>query len=941
MIDKIDLLKRKIAQQYDEDYYIEGIVPTEEEFNLMADGVRANSKFSYTDAEFLAARDQIRETRIASLGLVLSIDDKKSDHDLEWFNKFRVENPSRNEYNHRFEMYMTEAKNWSQENIRELNRNTDEIVNRLGDPNKKGPWKRKGLVIGDVQSGKTVNYTSICNKAVDAGYKIIIILAGRTNTLRRQTQKRLETDCVGVRKDDANRKKGEALPTTTVGVGLYGECGMYQLEAITSNVTDFSLKVADSQAITISDHMMPRLFVIKKNVNVLTNLWKWFGGDQGVKISVPMLLIDDEADDASINTKDNENPTAINACIRSILKLFTRSTYLAVTATPFANIFIDPYVNGTDTIDPDLFPDNFISCLPTPAPYIGSEKLFRDDDFKGYVIPIDEKEVKEAFPFGHKKTQVISSLPGSLKTAIRYYVVTNAIRDILGHSKTHRSMMINISRFVDVQNRLKSQVMNFWEDNLFLDISAFSKLGREGLEKSSELKELKNLFEIYDLKSKYSVDWESVQECLYESNHNVKIYSINQKSSDSLDYERYEKEHNDGLRVIAIGGDCLSRGLTLEGLCVSYFYRNSKMYDTLMQMGRWFGYRPGYDKLVKVWMANDAVAWYTHISEATEALKREVFTMNRNELTPLDFGYKIMGHPDALIPTAKAKMKNAKLNVDYLEVDVAGKLIECPRLFNDKEKLLRNVELTDDFLKKISGYACVDDSKEDLAFRGVSAEDIADYISRFKTKLWNFYFESSSLSSAINENGGRWNVFVKNGTKMPEYSIALQNGNVFRAKAQLRTSIWDNDEIKISGTKVRVGTGGCTSIGLASGTDMRTVEKKWRELDESKSAKTGGYKDVPDDYILHEFVDTPMLIIHNILLEKAERNDKGEELRREPYSDDLNDIVLAISLGFPSKTGYTESKQKKRKQTKVKVYLNKVAQELEAEEGDDYINEDM
>ena len=229
-------------------------------------------------------------------------------------------------------------------------------------------------------------------------------------------------------------------------------------------------------------------------------------------------------------------------------------------------------------------------------------------------------------------------------------------------------------------------------------------------------------------------------------------------------------------------------------------------------------------------MANDAVAWYTHISEATEALKREVFTMNRNELTPLDFGYKIMGHPDALIPTAKAKMKNAKLNVDYLEVDVAGKLIECPRLFNDKEKLSRNVDLTDAFLKKISDYACVDDSKGDLSFRGVSAEDIADYISRFKTKLWNFYFESSSLSSAISENGGKWNVFVKNGTKTPEYNITLPDGRVFHTKAQLRTSIWDSDEIKISGTKVRVGTGGCTSIGLMPGFDMKMVETAWRKL---------------------------------------------------------------------------------------------------------------
>ncbi len=941
MIDKIDLLKRKIAQQYDEDYYIEGVVPTEEEFNAMAERVRKCSKFEYSDAEFFDARDQIRETRVASIGLVLSIDEKKSDHDLEWFNKFRAENPDRNDYNHRFEMYMTEAKNWSQDNIKDLNRNTDEIVNRLGDPNKKGPWKRKGLVIGDVQSGKTVNYTSICNKAVDSGYKIIIILAGRTNTLRKQTQKRLETDCVGVRKDDSNQKKGEALPTTTVGVGLYGECGIYQLEAITSNVTDFSIKVADSQAITINDHMMPRLFVVKKNVTVLKNLWKWFGGEKQARITVPMLIIDDEADDASINTKDNNNPTAINAGIRSLLKLFTRSTYLAVTATPFANIFIDPYVNETEAIDPDLFPENFISCLPTPGPYIGSEKMFRDDDYKGYIIPIDDKEVKDYFPFGHKKTQTINSLPSSLKTAIRYYAVTNSIRDILGHSKTHRSMMINVSRFVDVQNRLKSRVMDFWEDNLFMDISVYSKLGKEGIRNSAELQELKSLFETYKLGNKYNVEWDTVQERLYESNRKVKIYAVNQRSSDSLDYERYEKENKDGLRVIAIGGDCLSRGLTLEGLCVSYFYRNSKMYDTLMQMGRWFGYRPGYEKLVKVWMANDAIAWYTHISGATEALKSEVFTMNRNDLTPLDFGYKIKGHPDALIPTAKAKMKNAKLNVEYVEVDVDGKLIECPRLFNSMDKILHNKKLTQEFVKRVSEYAAVEQNDGNVALKGVKADDIAEFIQNFKTKLWNFYFESSSLSDAISEKGGEWNVFLKNGTRLPEFPVTMNNGDSYQIKAQLRTSMWDKEEIKISGTKVRVGTGGCTSIGLRSGVDMKMVESAWRKLNESVNKKGDGYKDVPDDYILHEYVDTPMMIIHNIYLEKDILDEAGKKTGKEVFSENPENVILAISLGFPSSIGYSESKKEKKKQTKVKVYLNKVAQELEEEEGDDFVDEDM
>lgn len=398
-MNKIDILIKKINAQYDEEYGIEGIIPTEDEFNQMAQRVRETIRFPYSDEEFFAARDQVRERRAASIGIIVSVDNPSSDHDMEWFSKFKEENPDRCLYNKRFMYYMQDEKHWPEDSVKELDRNTDEIVNRLGDPNKEGSWKRKGLVIGDVQSGKTANYTSVCNKAVDAGYKIIIVLAGRTNTLRRQTQKRLETDFIGQRKDDANQKKGEILPTIPVGVHFYGDVSGCTVEAATTNVTDFSKKVADSKPFTISEHMNPQLFVVKKVKSVLDNLADWLSNKSQNILTVPMLLIDDEADDASINTKAADSPTTINACIRRILRLFSRSTYLAVTATPFANIFIDPYIAGTDKIDPDLFPEDFICCLPTPDLYIGSEKMFRDEQEIQYVIPISPDNVQDAFPF--------------------------------------------------------------------------------------------------------------------------------------------------------------------------------------------------------------------------------------------------------------------------------------------------------------------------------------------------------------------------------------------------------------------------------------------------------------------------------------------------------------------------------------------------------------
>ena len=933
ILDKYAILKQKICTQYDEDFFYTGIVPNEDDFYEMARKVRAGMRFTYTDAEFINICKEVREIKEATLGITRSVDKPSDDHDLEWFTKYCHNNPDNNKYNQRFKKYLIFDKFWSQETVEDLDRNTDEIVNRLGDPNKKEPWKRKGLVIGDVQSGKTVNYTSVCNKAIDAGYKIIIILAGRTNTLRKQTQKRLEKDFVGMQKDDSNAKKGEVLPTVRVGVSLYGKVGSNQVETFTTNTTDFSKKVADSTTITINEHMLPKLFVVKKVKSVLDNLADWFG--KKTVRDVPMLLIDDEADDASINTKAEDSPTAINACIRKILKLFSHSTYLAITATPFANIMIDPYVPGTDDIDKDLFPEDFICCLPTPSNYIGSEIMFRDEEDTGWILPVEKEDVENAFPFKHKKSQQVLELPYSLKTAIRYFAITNAVRDILGQTKSHRSMMVNVSRFVDVQNRLKNKIYNFWFNEIMLYIKAYSKMGEKALDYKPII-EIKNIFDRFEVEKHFGINWETIQNFLFESNAKVKVVSINQKSTDSIDYEKYEKENNDGLKVIAVGGDCLSRGLTLEGLCVSYFYRNSKAYDTLMQMGRWFGFRPGYGKLVKVWMAAPAIEWYSHISESTEELKLEVFRMNRSKLTPMEFGYMIQGHPDSLIPTARMKMKNARVDLKYLEVCVDGLLVESPKLPNSIDKLRSNANIAADFIKKVSKYGKVEgNNNKDIFIRNVKAEDVAALVDTFQAKKWNFYFDSSNLSEAISNHVELWNVIIKNGPKSgkSDWNIEINNTEQPHAVigAQRRTSTWDQNEIRISGTKLKVGAGGCTFDALEKYT-REDVQKKWATMPpEIRLRKDGtGDKDIPDNFLLHGFIERPVLFIHNLFI----TDENGL-----PLLGDNSCNIIALGLGFPSDVDYETAKKSDKNGKRVKVYLNVIAQELADEEGDDFVDE--
>ena len=407
-----------------------------------------------------------------------------------------------------------------------------------------------------------------------------------------------------------------------------------------------------------------------------------------------------------------------------------------------------------------------------------------------------------------------------------------------------------------------------------------------------------------------------------------------------MDYERFERENHDGLRVIAIGGDCLSRGLTLEGLCVSYFYRNSQMYDTLMQMGRWFGYRPGYDKLIRVWMAEDAVSWYAHISEATELLKLEVYRMNRNKLTPLEFGYKICGHPDALIPTARAKMKNAKLDVKYAEVDVSGHLIECPRLFDNVSVMRKNEDLSRGFIEKISSSCDFEINRSgDAMFRGVPSSAVADYISLFRTLEWNFYFDSASLADGIREMDETWNVCIKNGPET-EYvwPVNLADGRELSFRAQKRQSSRTEDAkkkiIKVSGSKVKVGAGGCTTVGLEN-KSIDTVKREWELLPSDLNTKRdgSGLKDIPDEFILHYF-DHPLLLIHFLHLTDEAKDDTD-------MFDDDECKVIALGLGFPSDEDYEQGKRNKSKKKKIKVYLNTIAQQLEDEQGDDIVYEDL
>lgn len=633
--------------------------------------------------------------------------------DNTWYTK----NPPENEHFwDLFSFYHAEKGDLDRASLDKLGNTTlPNLMNCLGNPREVLTEQRKryGLVLGDVQSGKTSTYSGLICKAADAGMKVVILLAGTTETLRQQTQERIEEDIVGltIRTDDFHNNR-----TTNVGVGTLPQWEN-KVCTFTLYEDDFNMSRARTMTSIESQNSLV-LFVVKKNVPVLTHLHEWLTGPnqtfnkQG-KLPYSLLLIDDEADNASINTKDSTiDPTATNRKIREICEVFMNSNYVGFTATPYANIFIN-HETDESMVTADLFPKDFIYVLPTPDPYIGAQRIFGEYSEEhprfgdsAYMLKIIN-DIKEptTLEIQSKDEQALASgpiyykhkkswrgiLPTSLIEAIRSFYLANTIRDIDPEQfESPRTMLVNISRFVSVHSYLKKEIARLIADDYNEMHINFSN--NQARNSQNELyQELKRLFILNY--SNCGLDWEVVgaKENLLKGPQ-PKVIVVNGSKESKEDTPNYKK--NPSLRIIAVGGLALSRGLTLKGLSTSYFYRNTCTYDVLMQMGRWFGYRPKYDKVCRIWITNTSANWYREIAIATEELKEELAHMNSLELTPREFGLRIRRDDTALEITARNKMRSAgKCEV---RTTFWGDVFETPyfsRFYQDNDKNIHETKL--------------------------------------------------------------------------------------------------------------------------------------------------------------------------------------------------------------------------------------------------------
>lgn len=762
---------------------------------------------------------------------------------------------------------------------------TDRVLDRLGDPRNMSRWSRRGMVVGHVQSGKTQNYTGLICKAADAGYRLIVVIAGIHNNLRNQTQARIDEGFIGRdtgRLAHANKAQRQKI----IGVGQFDQREFPV--SLTNTLRDFNKATATTNTSQIGQYNVPVVLVIKKNSSTLKNLLEWLkehSVHQGTQmVSQPMLLIDDEADNASINTAyARDEVTRINGQIRELLSLFHRSCYVGYTATPFANIFIDPDTDD-EALKQDLFPRHFIIGLDAPSNYFGAQKVFLDARDRHVRLINDNEDV---LPMKHKIDHPVDVLPGSLIKAVRAFIVARAIRNARGQQAAHASMLVNASRFTDVQGRLRSRVADVI-GRIRDAVAVEAGKGRAALHNP----EIAALYAVWEEQyaNAEGADWPAIQARLHEVLVAARVVEVNaSKRSQALDYDQ-GGEH--GVTVIAIGGFSLSRGLTLEGLTVSYFLRNSIMYDTLMQMGRWFGYRPGYEDLCRVWIPADGVGWYAHIHEAMDDLQTQLKRMELAKATPEQFGLAVRSHPESLIVTARNKMGTGK---EFpMKVSLEKKLVETTRIVAEEGLMRRNRAAGEALLQEMlsDGLAFERRNRGHLV-RGVAVGRIDAFLRTFRTDPANVPADLLTdpklirdyIAARADTELRLWDVFIASSTGTEFVPVGLGHLNLVPYGRSVDPSDFKKGILTISGTSRRVGSSEDEREGLTEGQIASAEDAFRRDRPDAKPKST-----INPSYYRSVEGRRPLLILR-LVRPKIEDAD-GETV----YGED----VLAWGLSFPS-----------------------------------------
>ncbi|MEH7353977.1 Z1 domain-containing protein [Neobacillus drentensis] len=731
----------------------------------------------------------------------------------------------------RYESFLEHVKKLPSLVVSKIDSRTDSILDLLGDPTSPGSWDTRGMVVGSVQSGKTTNYTALVCKAIDAGVKLVIILAGHDEGLRTQTQKRINEGILGefVVEEEAGEegslcilaKRKREIPV---------------VHSLTKNEHqgDFNRILSDTNIKVGGDTI---LLVVKKNGVILKNVLSWLKRNSKVHKetgahyfdNIPLLLIDDECDYYSLNTAKEHEVKSINGSIRRILNMFHQSSYVGYTATPYANVFIEKETSKENLKEygPSLFPKDFIVNLAKPNNYYGPSEIFglaeneEEEIEKKEALPIISfvKDADRYIPHGHKIDHKIEGLPESLCEAIKVFLLACCIRNERGQINNHNTMLVHVTRFKNIQcdvadlitDELRSIKNELKDRDSSVYIQLFKLFNENFIPTTNKIVQ-----QVNDRKIKI-VEWKDVKNHLYDMAQIIEVRSVNSKKRQYLNYDDYKES---GLNVIAVGGDLLSRGLTLEGLSVSYLLRFASAGDALVQMGRFFGYKEGYIDLCRLYTTEDLVSAHVHMASIEEELKQEFDIMESMREPPEKYGLKVRMHPEGLYITAPNKRRfSQEVTVSY-----SGTLADHTFFYKDKEIISKNFRF---FERWISSLGKPND-KEHHQWGGIGPDKILELVIGYINHPDSTKTIPEVLQTYINQqvsigNLTNWTVQIMSNSRETVY--IKEEGNVKRKKVK---------RMKIGNLEEEVGLV-IRKDGIQSNSSLYQIEKAHLIIDRHES----------------------------------------------------------------------------------------------------------
>ncbi|MFE6549079.1 Z1 domain-containing protein [Streptomyces sp. NPDC057746] len=628
-------------------------------------------------------------------------------------------------------------KGWSDAAVSGLGEAAHAVVERLADPTRADPYGARGLVVGYVQSGKTANFTGVTAKAIDAGYRLVIVLGGTLNLLRGQTQRRLDMELIGQENilgaadpNDPDALVGidyqddEDWPAKFVSFGARPSLlGAFDIERLTSRDRDYMSLERGISALEFEkpDRTRPlydpanlhaaraRVMVVKKNKSVLENLVKDLKKIGPILGEIPALVIDDESDQASVNTTDPKKweagtvtRTAINGQISKLLKLLPRAQYVGYTATPFANVFIDP---GDEE---DLFPRDFLISLPRPTGYMGVQDFHDLDTVDGGEGEAEKRHVRG----------IHDSTGDRLQEALDAFVLTGALKlyraehGVPSAPFRHHTMLVHESVRMAEHAALALRINTMWHNAAYTGPDGHARL--ESL--------FERDFQPHSASSLPTpTTYADLKPYVHEARRLINrggtpVIVVNGDSERDYAQPDLDFDRTPNVWKILVGGTKLSRGFTVEGLTITYYRRTTQQADTLMQMGRWFGFRPGYRDLVRLYIGREEqlgkgrTAKTVDLYEAFEAICRdeELFrgelsryaplVDGRPQVTPAQIPPLVAQHLPWVKPSARNKMFNAEL----VEVRSPGVWEEPTAYPDDPDALRHNTECWAPVLRALS-----------------------------------------------------------------------------------------------------------------------------------------------------------------------------------------------------------------------------------------------